>query len=122
VQTGVERNVTRVQVTSRHGDFGGDSDNPVSIMWYDVGNTFLGSYVDATMWNGSPDKTTVLSNLGAASYFVLPTSPGFNDTSVFWQAIDAKLSIVPETSSFVLLSASVPALAVASRRRGQRTA
>ena len=67
VQTGVERDVSRVQVTSRHGDFGGASDNPVSIMWYDVGNTFLGSYVDETMWNGSPERPTVLSNLGAAS-------------------------------------------------------
>ena len=103
-------------ITFRFGDFGGDLDSPVQIQAFDSGNNLLGTLLGAYPIGQTVSATLSGSFLGA-SYFIVQSTPGSNDHSLYWEIDSYTLadSSVPEPATILLVGTGA-ALAVRRRR------
>jgi hypothetical protein len=72
-------------VTFLFGDGGGDEDSPVTISAYNSLNVLLSSINDTYPAGFATGKSAVW-NGADASYFIVQSTPGFNNHSLWWEA------------------------------------
>lgn len=100
------------------GDGGGDNDSPVFVDAYTSGGTHLGTLTGsypASFGGGSSLTGTYVT---PASYFVVSSTPGSNDHSLYWEVADSRIAgVVPEPSTILLLGSGLLVVGAAVRRR-----